>query len=32
LIDAEDALSLNAFVFLIMTWHKLDIGPTVVAL
>jgi hypothetical protein len=32
LIEADDANSLNAFVFLMMTWQRPDIGPTVVAL
>ena len=29
---ADEGDSLKAFVFLIMTWHRPDIGPTVVAL
>lgn len=30
-IETVDALSLNAFVFLIITWQRLVWGPTVVA-
>jgi hypothetical protein len=32
LIEADDAGSLNVFVFLMMTWQRPDIDPTVVAL
>ena len=31
-VDEELGMSLNEFVFLIMTWQSPDIGPTVVAL
>ncbi len=30
-IETDDALSLNAFVFLMMTWQRPVFGPTVVA-